>query len=232
MGQVRRVAHVGDGGGLETLPPPGDERREVLAERADKLAEAAETIAPDAGAIDPRAFEVESELAQHFNELELPGWAYNRKHSIVTSPDGAYVPCWVQCGSSWGGRFINAKRYEGWEVVSMSMHDDKNFPLPEHLRYADNTIRLGDVLLMRIPTARYLMIQQRRRVRQQAVEDGVAGEVEELASRAGVNLVHTHEMDPKTLDRLARRSQAQQIAARQFDQQIREGRVAGAPAPR
>lgn len=229
---AQKIVHRGEGGGTETLPPLGDERREVLAERADNLTEAAEARSADVGAINPKAFRVENELAQHFNELELPGWVYNRSIAAFTSPDGMWVPCWVQCGSSWGGRFINAKRFEGWEVVSRAMHDDDHFPLPEHLFYADGTVRLGDVLLMRIRTDRYIMNQRRRKARQRAVEEGVSGEVEELADRAGVKLVHTHEMSSQQLDRLSKRSQAQQIAARQFDQQIREGRVAGAPAPR
>lgn len=227
-----KIVHRGAGGGTETLPPAGDAQREVLAERADNLAEAAETIAPDAGAINPKVFRPEREIRQHFDELYLAGWPFNPSVGALTSPDGMYVPCWVPCMSSAGGRYINQKRYEGWEIVQAHMHDDTAFPLPEHLLMPDNTYRLADVLLMRIRVDKYVMIQRRRRAHQRSVEDGVASEVEGLADKAGVSLIHTHEMSSSQLERLSRRSQAQTIASRQFDQQIREGSVRGAPAPR
>ncbi len=50
--------------------PAGDARREAQARAADALAEQAEAQSDDRGAIDPRAFKIENELAQHFNELE------------------------------------------------------------------------------------------------------------------------------------------------------------------
>ena len=206
------------GPGVDALPPPGDERREVLAERTDDLAEAAEAASEDRGRIREDAFMVENELAQHFNELDLPGWPWD-----------TWVPCWVQCSPTWGGRFINYKRTEGWEVVSTGMTD---VPIPKDLIFPDGTVRLGDVLLMRIRRDRYIVNERRRRARQKAIESGITSEVDEMAARAGTRSVHTEDITGEKLDQLARRSQAHHRATQQFDEMVRTGTVPGRPAPR
>lgn len=132
--------------------PAGDARREAMRQVADDLAQAAEEQGVEGGAIRPDAFEIDNEIAGHFNELE------------VTNALPEYEYCWVNY--NFGGRFIKEKQShrvrEGsglqpvWEVVHGEM------PEAPELRGigADTTRRLGDVLLMRARKDRALL--QRR----------------------------------------------------------------------
>lgn len=207
---ARRVLPQGD----PTLPPPGDARREALRERDDDLAEAAETAGADRGTIDPRAFEPDREILQHWEATAVPN----------ARPESRY--CWVQCGAQWYGRFVNAKRAEGWEIVRPSDDD-----APSDVGQADGTCRVGDTLLMRIRADRYIMLARRREARQRAIETGITSELEELGdkySRLGVN-VRTN--DTNRVKQMATRAAARDIASRQMNTYIREGRVPGMPAP-
>ena len=201
------------------LPPAGDMRRDELKRRADALDEQAETqsAAAEHYAADPKAFRVESELAQHFNELE------------VSNQDPAYAYCWVNSGSY--GRFIKMKLAQGWEVVQGDM--------PEAVDLkgmgADTTRRLGDVILMRIQKDRKLLLDRQERAHRRAVESGVTSTLEELGQKyrdKGV-IVHTDMAgsNPRLLDAMAKRAQARGIVTRTTDQMLREGRMPGVPGP-
>ena len=202
-----------------TLPPAGDARRDELKRRDDALAEAAETRAAEAGvsAVNPAAFRVESDLAQHFNELD------------VTAQDPAYAYCWVNSGHFM--RFVKMKLAQGWEVVQGDM--------PEAIELkgmgADTTRRLGDVILMRIQKDRKLLLDRQERAHRRAVESGVTSTLDELGEKyrdKGV-IIHTN-MDaanPRLLKTMAQRAQARSIAGRTTDHLIREGRMPGVPGP-
>jgi len=198
------------GPGVEALPPPGDARREVLKERAEPLAQAAEAANADVGTIDPRTFEVENELAQHFNELEVSN----------AQPEFEY--CWVQ--SAFHGRYIKYKLTEGWEVVQGDM--------PEALELrgmaADTTRRLGDVILMRMQKDRYLRLRRQREAHQRAMESGVTTALQEMGDRyAGQGIiVHTNPND-QLLKRMQSGAAARQMAGQRFDKMIRTGNVPG-----
>lgn len=198
------------GPGVETLPPPGDARREVLKARAEPLAEAAEAANADVGTIDPRAFEVEPELAQYFNELEVSD----------AQPEFEY--CWVQ--SAFHGRYIKYKLTEGWEVVQGDM--------PEALELrgmaADTTRRLGDVILMRMTKDRYLALRRRREAHQRAVETGITSELQEMGAKyAGSGLIVHTQPDDALLKKMAAQAGAKQMAGQRFDTMIRTGNVPG-----
>ena len=200
-----------------TLPPAGDARREVLAERQDALDEQLEGVGDDVGRIDPKALEVENELAQRFNELE------------VSNRDSGYMYGWVYSGQQ--GRMIRLKITEGWEVVQGDMRE------AEEMKGigTDTTRRLGDVILMRIRKDRYVLLQRReaeKRVRQQ---EGVTSTLEEMGESLGKRgvVVHTDlkSMNPQMLKRMQNRAAARKIATGRVDQYIREGRMPGTPAP-
>lgn len=192
------------------LPPPGDERREVLKEREDVLQEAAERLANEreVEAIDPKAFEVENELAQHFDELE------------VHDADPNYTYCWVQSGGN--GRHIQRKLYQGWEVVQ------GNDPAAAALKHVDTTRRLGDVLLMKIGKDRKRLLDQREDYKRRLQEEGVAGGLQELQDKyaqlgAKAGVIN----DEALMTRMANKAAARQVGAKQMETWIRQGRVPG-----
>jgi hypothetical protein len=198
------------------LPPPGDERREVLAERTDALAQAAEELAEkeEVYRVDPGAMEVESELAQYFDEFEVSG----------ALDDYAY--CWVNCMSNAHGRFVQWKLSRGWEVVC------GNMPEALALKQADGTRRLGDVLLMRIRRERKEMLDAINERNRMARAQGVASDLLELGERNRKHGVVVHvdgEIPEETLARMERGAEAQRRGTQAVDKMLRQGRMPGMP---
>ena len=92
----------------------------------------------------------------------------------------------------------------------------------------DNSIVVGDVVLMRMPKDRFLMLKRRREERQRAMEASVTSGLRELGEQyrdRGI-IVHTN-VTPSEL----RQQLAANRAGTKVDQWIREGRMPGVPAP-
>jgi len=196
----------------QPLPPPGAERREVLKEREDVLQEAAETLAAqrEVETINPKVLEVESELAQHFDELEVIG----------ADPDYAY--CWVLTG--FGGRHVQRKLFQGWEVVQ------GNDPAAAALRHVDTTRRLGDVILMKIHKDRKHLLDMREDHKKRMQEGAVTGTLEDLQekyARLGIKVHTPGYISEELMSRMANTASARQLAGRQMDTWLRQGRVPG-----
>lgn len=204
--------------------PPGDERREAMAAVADELAERVETETIEGGAIDRKNLKVENELAQHFNMLE------------VSNQDPAYRYAWKWTGQH--GVQIKMALAEGWRVVQ---GDD-----PEAIELkgmgADTTRRLGDVMLMKMPIDRYLLLQRRAAKQREAREQSVVGNFQEIlgpyhqrygatAIVQGVDVMTGQPVDSKRLDHMWKRSQAAAQGGRMIDEALREGTMPGVPAP-
>ena len=180
MAERKKVLKMGD----SALPPPGDERKEVLAERQDKLEEKAETLAheQELHAIDPSAMEIEPELARGFDPATM---------SImnVTNKQPGWVYSW-QNHQSQSGLQVMMKKYDGWVVVS------GNDPESVEHKIADGTRRIADVLLMRIPEERKKALDARDRLKRERTERGVASDLEHMGRKyrdKGL-IVHTPEM--------------------------------------
>jgi len=210
-----------------SLPPAGHARDEALRERADALEEQAETRAnaEERYAIDPKAFRVENELAQHFDELS------------VSNPDPAFAYCWVWTGRQ--GYFIKAKqaiRVEEdshmqlcWEVVQGAMVE------AEELKDVTGLRRLGDVILMRCRRDRYRKLQQREAQKRQAQSAGIDGRLREQAeeiNRRVPGLVTVHDINDPAVSHALKRAQAQSIAKQQFTTQLRDGTLGQPMTPR
>ena len=91
-----------------TLPPPGDERREVLAARTDVLEEEIDKKSKDTFAVDPSKLEVDREVRYELDKGELD----------VSDKDPEYVYKWVQCESprSNPSRLISQLQYRRVKV--------------------------------------------------------------------------------------------------------------------
>jgi len=156
------------------LPPPGDERKDELKRREDVLAEKAEQIAKEneVYAIDPNSLKVDNELAQYWDPQEgtmlrvtdaQPGRAYNwANHAVQHGTD------------------VTRKLSRGWKVVS------SGDPECIHLKSADGTRRVGDLMLLWMPAERAEMLK----VKDEARADTIYGknspinqEIEDLARK-------------------------------------------------
>ncbi len=205
-----------DNGESTGLPPAGFEREEVLKEREDVLQEQAETLASqqEVGTIDPRKLEVENELAYYFDELEVPG----------ALPDYHYA--WAQSGQN--GRYIQQKLYLGWEVVQ------GNSPEAVGLKGTDTTRKLGDVLLMRIRKDRKKLVDMREDYKRKQQEEGVVGNLLDIGDRYakyGARVTVANGPDASQIGRLAAQQAAGQLADKQTDRWLREGRMPGMVMP-
>ena len=204
--------------------PAGDARREAQRQAADALAQEAEMRGVEGGAVDPRAFQIDNEIAQHFNELEVS----------EAQPEFAY--CWVQAG--YHGRFIKMKQTERvpedgrmvpvWEIVQGDM--------PEALELrgmmADTTRRLGDVILMRARKDRYFKLRKQREAHNADVQRGITAELEEMGRRyRGAGVVVTTDMDANRLEEIGRRAAIRAQAGQMVDGMIRNGTVPGLGEP-
>lgn len=204
------------GESAEQLPAAGYERQEILKEREDVLQEAGETLADkqELQAINPRAFEVENELAYYFDELEVVG------------KQADYCYAWVL--SAQNGRHVQQKLYLGWEVVQ------GNSPEAAGLKGTDTTRRLGDVILMRIHKDRKRLVDMREDYKRRQQEEGVVGNLRDIGdryARYGARITIANGAEASQVGRLAAQQAASQIADRQTDQWLREGRMPGAVMP-
>jgi hypothetical protein len=216
-----KILHQGEGG-IEDLPPAGDDRRDELKRRADELAKEAAEVTAELNAINPKAFKVDREIAQKvtgdYNELSVP------------NADPAFTYCWVYNDPSrrLGNRWIMGKKSEGWEIVYHDQDDAKGL---EHCRHVDGSIVIGDVTLMRLPLDKFLLLERKRRSRQRAVESGVTSELQELGDKyagSGARVLTPENMPPDYLKRMAGSHAARQVAGQRFDKMIRTGNVPGA----
>lgn len=214
---------IKQGPGVEELPPAGYERDEELAERTDRLAEKAEVFAEsmEVERIDPKKLKVESEIAQHFDELEVDG------------ADPSYVYCWVFSGL--GGRMIRQKRTEyqtmthrndgAWEIVQ----GDSEEALALKGMAGDTTRRLGDVILMRLRKDHYKLLENARKLQSARRSAATESELVEHADRLGVKVYTDDNMPDNVRQKLYNGNRAKEIAGKHMDKWVREGRMPGTP---
>lgn len=198
------------------LPPPGDERREVLKERTDALEEQGEKLANEMEmeAANPAAYRPDNDLQAMIDLLDVEDADHEHFHY-----------CWVQTGLQ--GRNVRAKQVQGYEVVSGPMVEAKS------LKQADGSRRIGDTLLMRIPRERYRQLRVKAENRRLAREEGVSAKAFELARKyahTGVQVYQEGEIPDHLLKQIVKRQRAQERAGGMMDNFIRDGRVPGMPA--
>lgn len=192
------------------LPPAGFARNEELAQRKDDLQEALETKTPEAYTIDPKAVDIEREIAYHLNHNEL---------EVLGQQEG-FRYCWTNYQNQTGKAVMEKKRW-GWVVVS------GNDPEAQELKAVDGTRRLGDVLLMRIPEDKALVLDAMDAYRRQRQQDGVVGGIRQQAEKTGGAII-LHENDQMT-EIAARRAALHQQAYKGIDKMLRDGSVPGLP---
>jgi hypothetical protein len=149
------------------LPPAGYKREEELAIREDNLQEKAETISPDKEAVNPEAFKPDREIQGMI-----------RKDFLSIGVDHpVYKTKWVNYINQHGTKVWEAKA-DGWQVSNV-----KDFPDAVHLRKEDNTIRVGDVILMHLRMDEYVLLMEREKTKRLRQQYGVEAEIHEIAAK-------------------------------------------------
>lgn len=142
----------------------------------------------------------------------------------VTNPDPNSEYCWV---NPWGsGRFIIRKQSQGWRLVSNS-RNDKECP---HLVDSNGYRRNGDVLLMKVSKERFAELQKKDEARRARQQQGITSELEEAGAKSRYLTVH---VGANALSRIPgmKKLLARQIASKQFDGLLRDGKIPGVQIP-
>ena len=158
---------VTDGTIQPNLPPAGYKREEELAIREDNLQEKAETINPNKEAVNPAAFKPDREIQGMI-----------RKDFLSIGVDHPlYKTKWVNYVNMHGTKVWEAKA-DGWVVSTIV-----DFPEATHLNKEDNTIRIGDVMLMHLRMDEYVLLMDREKTKRLRQQYGVEAEIHEIAAK-------------------------------------------------
>lgn len=206
------------GTATSALPPAGHERKETLKRRADVLEQQAEAQHANMESIDPDAFEIERELAGHFNQLD------------VTGADPAFCYKWVNFSSNNGLALREAVAPpERWQVVTGDM------PEAIELKAVDGTRKLGDVLLVRMPKSRYAIIEKVRADKAARQLQGHESNLRAMGQRhqKHIKVYGNDELPERVQKKLTNPStstinamRGAEAASKQFDQALRDGSIA------
>jgi hypothetical protein len=209
------------------LPAPGDARDEELRKRADTLAEEAERRAneQELHTVDAAAMQIDNELAQHYNPMHA-------SMLTVSNPQQGWTYAWANFVNQAGVQ-VMMKKTDGWVVVSGTD--------PESVEHkgTDGTRRIGDVLLMRIPTAKKEELDRRDELFRQRQEKGVMAELEEYGRKHRDKGLRVHSPNEGTSPHaFARKEQSydprhqivKQEATRALGEMSRE-KIPGVPLP-
>lgn len=198
---------------VDPLPPAGFERDEELRRRADELERKVEMLMSqmDIGAINPKVFEKDREI-QHAIQL-----------SDGLQVEGAldtHMYCWVNYNTQHGTK-VWQKKSLGWEVVSGDAPECRN-----HIK-EDNTRRIGDVLLMRIPKDLHLMLEMKAADRRRAIEFGVDSDLRDITSKHRDAMTYHGDVGDTSAFKAQRAAGARQVASQQLNTMLKRGTVPG-----
>ena len=210
-----------------SLPPAGNARQEELKKRTDTLEAQAEVKYADVGKINPEVLKPDREIQGHIFKSHL---------EIGTTHPYLKVK-WVNYVNQQGTMVWSAKA-DGWTVATVA-----DFPEAKELVREDNTIRIGDVLLMSIRIDSYQQIAERDKNKRLRQQFGVEAEIHDLAARTNAKegkQVFTNVQTPeftgvneKTLQGMeagaARQSAARRTAATHLGNKMKQGTLPGVP---
>ena len=204
--------------GDPSLPPPGDARREVLAERTDDLAERAEGMADqvDLHSVNPAALKKDREIQHLISHDALT--VSNANHDMyrykwVTDKYPTNSPGIAVMRELARKVIINGTAHVCWEMVRGDM------PESRELKTAEGTRRVGDCILMRCRVDMYMFIEKEQRERQQRQQNGVDSHLIELGEKA-------NRMGGGTT-RSFQKAHAAELAQNQFTSMLKDGSIPG-----
>lgn len=207
------------------LPPVGHARDEEFRLRNDNLQRAAEeaTASGDVGTIPPKVLEPDREICDAIS-----------KSYLEIGVNHAYLKTkWVNYVNLHGQKIWEAKA-QGWKVATAI-----EFPEAKDLVREDNTIRIGDVLLMCIRMDEHLKLEERERTKRLRQQFGAEAEIHEYAERANIQAgtkifgaVHTpgiSGMPEHLMTTIEKRAAVRRGAAQHLGNKLKEGLIPGLP---
>jgi len=227
-GEVREVVEGSN------LPPAGYKRDEELAKRHDDLQEAAELKADEneVGAIPnnhdafnpERNREIQHAIHKHYLDIGTDSLQYKTK--------------WVNYVNLNAQKVWEAKS-DGWQVATV-----REFPEAREMGAVreDNTIRVGDVMLMFITIDQHRALDEKQRQKRLRQQYGVEADIHDLAERtnsrqgqavfAGVSTPHigvTGKISESTSQRPGVSSAARKVALNHLGNKMKQGTIPGVP---
>lgn len=230
MANDRVIPNAKGGGGLADLPPAGDQRRDVLAERKDQLEEQAAGLNEMGGTVREDVFrDIDSEIGSAFNEMDPP---HKR-------PDYRYKWVYRDQHSRNGMHAFTHARAQGWEPVRHNDPDGKD--MSHCVTTAEGFLVVGDTILMRVPMGWYIALRRAERdlnIRRDAAV--IPPEMAEVAFKHRGGQAASHGLDKPEIIAVQERWNANMTRAanlamqlkqeqQQLDQMIRTGTVGRAP---
>jgi len=199
------------------LPPPGDNRRELLARRKAKLEAKLQKIMDEeqiiGGTIPLKDMDIEREIWHALQEM--------RGTSKVVGAQNGFVYAWVICKLPTGQPYqaqIDFKKGLGWVVVQGEDPEERR------KKTGVDTCRYwADCLLMRIPERRYEVYC---RVMHKMTMDKYGANVDETAG-GNLAVVHTDPDDP-IFKQWIKDQYVDKEATTQYTRMMQQGRIPGA----
>lgn len=203
-----------------TLPPKGFLRHEELARRQDELQREAERVADKMirGSIDPSQLEIANEIASKTQWMS------------VSNADPAFVYGWVSKNRH--GQHIQAMHRLGWTTVQGEDPEAIELKGTRMGTSLGTTRELGDVILMKIPRERYIVLKALEEKRKRDVQRASTAGLIELAGQYRDNVkISPYRMDDPHGDMsgpdIRPRNFTSKQGAVRFIQDIREGTLPG-----
>lgn len=142
------------------LPPPGDERREVLAARQDQLDQQIDEKSQQTFAVDPSKMEPDPEILGDIQKgfLDPPNADPNFKYAWTQCRHPVDHPSRMVESKLQERLQVNGQWIHPWQVVMGTDPDAKGLRIS-----AENTCVIGDVLLMRCRKDYYALLEAERR---------------------------------------------------------------------
>ena len=210
------------------LPPAGFERNEELLRRIDALEQKAEAQYADRGAV-PHDHDALNPERNREIQHDI-----HRGHMAIGFNHPIYVTKWVNYVNHNSFMVWQAKD-EGWKVATVDIFPEA---ADSGCIRADNTIRVGDVLLMYIRKDDHFMLLERDKKKRLRQQYGIEVEIHDIARKhpSVFNSIGSTEdggIDDRTLNvmerRASRQSAARQVAARHLGNKMKQGIVPGIP---
>lgn len=205
----------------ESLPPPGHMRHEELRRRQDELQKEAERVASQMirGTVDPKKLEIANEIASKTQWMS------------VSKADPAFVYGWVSKNRH--SQHIQAMHRLGWITVQGDDPEAEELKGTMQGTSPGTTRELGDVVLMKIPKERYIVLKALEEKHKLDVQRASTAGLVELGSKykkQGV-IVRAHNMPDPHGDLsgpdIRPRAFTSKAGARRFVQDLRDGTVPG-----
>jgi response regulator of citrate/malate metabolism len=193
--------------------PAGYKRVEELSRRRDTLEEHVEEVAKDIGSINPAVLEEDREIQRDI-----------RKGYLDVDIGPLFVRKWVNFVNQHGNAVWQAKA-EGWMTVSGDMVSGVDRDLIKE----DNTLRIGDTVLMYMRKDQHLLLERQNEQRRLKQQYGIEAQIQEIADKNPKAFVVHGDLNTSPHAQTIQKRAAQRTAMRHIGNKMKRGTLPGVP---